>query len=423
MTAKQLSIFQQGEDLPLFQQAQPDQPLSFPRENEDLEAYIDAHRPEPEPSPELPACPLCGKSTSWEDYEDGAPPLLICEPCGAFWGSPEEVYQPKKGKTTHSEAHAAKLREIHILRASLNKPRITSKRHNFKGWSQRCRPGAIDRWLRGLRFERAQTGAEKAAAIEAYEAKRQARVDRLHARADKAEAESQARFAQADKMASVIPFGQPILVGHYSEKADRRYRERIHKNMERGMEAHHDAADLRRRAEAAERNRAIFTEDPQASEKIADKIARLEQRQEMMKAANKLVRKEDRAGLAEMGFSEAVINGLLTPDFCGRLGFPSYELKNNGANIRRLKKRLVSLEALPTETTETEHEDYTVIENADEYRIQIVFDGKPPAEVRKRLKAHGFRWAPSQGAWQRHLNNAGRYAVDAFAQWYNEEVS
>ena len=29
-------------------------------------------------------------------------------------------------------------------------------------------------------------------------------------------------------MASAIPFGQPILVGHHSEGRDRRYRDRIH---------------------------------------------------------------------------------------------------------------------------------------------------------------------------------------------------
>ena len=345
----QLSLFQQGEDLPLFQQA------------------------EPEP-------------------------------------------------TTPSGAHARKLQEIRLLREELGKPQGMRHPHTFKGWSQRCRPGAIDRWLRGLKFELAQRDAEKAAKIEAYEAKRQARVDRLHARADRAEAESQQRFAQADKMASVIPMGQPILVGHHSEKADRRYRDRIHQNMRKGLDAQAEAAELRARAEAAERNRAIFSDDPQASEKIQDKIKRLQERQELMKKANRLVRKGDRDGLAELGFSETVINGLFEPDFCGRVGFADYMLKNNGANIRRLKKRLASLEQVPTENTEREQDGYTIRENADEYRVQLIFPGKPPAEVRKRLKAHGFRWAPSQGAWQRHLNNAGRYAVGQFAEWYHNQI-
>lgn len=48
------------------------------------------------------------------------------------------------------------------------------------------------------------------------------------------------------------------------------------------------------------------------------------------------------------------------------------------------------------------HEDY--------FRV-ILFPGKPDASVRDLLKANGFRWAPSEGAWQRHLNNGGRYAA------------
>jgi len=69
---------------------------------------------------------------------------------------------------------------------------------------------------------------------EEYEAKRKARYLRLIAAAERAESESQAAYTASDKMSSVIPFGQPILVGHYSEAADRRYRERIHAKMRKG---------------------------------------------------------------------------------------------------------------------------------------------------------------------------------------------
>ena len=51
----------------------------------------------------------------------------------------------------------------------------------------------------------------------------------------------------------------------------------------------------------------------------------------------------------------------------------------------------------------TEHEDCN--------RLQIFFDGKPDEGAREELKANGFRWAPSVGAWQRQLNmNAYRAA-------------
>ena len=78
-----------------------------------------------------------------------------------------------------------------------------------------------------------------------------------------------------------------------------------------------------------------------------------------------------------------------------------------------MKQRLVDLERKSeTETTEIEHDGFTVIENVEENRIQILFPGKPSNEIRQVLKRHGFRWAPSQGAWQRHLNNAGKWAAE-----------
>ena len=44
-------------------------------------------------------------------------------------------------------------------------------------------------------------------------------------------------------------------------------------------------------------------------------------------------------------------------------------------------------------------------------RVQLVFDDKPVAEIRDIVKQWGFRWAPSQGAWQRQNTANGRYAA------------
>lgn len=44
-------------------------------------------------------------------------------------------------------------------------------------------------------------------------------------------------------------------------------------------------------------------------------------------------------------------------------------------------------------------------------RVQLVFDDKPVAEIRDIAKQWGFRWAPSQGAWQRQNTANGRYAA------------
>lgn len=49
-------------------------------------------------------------------------------------------------------------------------------------------------------------------------------------------------------------------------------------------------------------------------------------------------------------------------------------------------------------------------------RVQFIFDSKPDAETRDLLKANGFRWAPSQGAWQRQLTPAGKAAAERVKQ-------
>ena len=55
-------------------------------------------------------------------------------------------------------------------------------------------------------------------------------------------------------------------------------------------------------------------------------------------------------------------------------------------------------------------------------RIQFIFDGKPDAEIRTILKSNGFRWAPSQGAWQRQLTDNGkRVAKEVIKELSNQD--
>ena len=52
-----------------------------------------------------------------------------------------------------------------------------------------------------------------------------------------------------------------------------------------------------------------------------------------------------------------------------------------------------------------------VVMNTDENRIQVFFDEKPDNDTRTELRGAAFKWAPSQGAWQRQLtDNAIRAA-------------
>ena len=263
-----------------------------------------------------------------------------------------------------------------------------------------------------------------------YEEKKQARIDRLKDRAAKARGEASSLSKEASAMASVIPFGQPILVGHHSERGDRNYRNRIHNKMDRSVEASHKADYLEERAVAAENNRAISSDDPEAITKLKEKIERAEKRQELMKSVNKIARKKvsDTEKITELqstfNWAEETCQTILKPRLSGSVGFPQYELTNNNANIRRMKERLVDLESREgQETKETEHDGFRVVENVEENRTQLIFPGKPSAEIRTILKSHGFRWSPYNTAWQRHLNNSGRFMAVEVAKRIKEEAS
>lgn len=56
-------------------------------------------------------------------------------------------------------------------------------------------------------------------------------------------------------------------------------------------------------------------------------------------------------------------------------------------------------------------EDVTVKENTELMCLQVFFEGVPAKETREILKSNGFKWAPSQGAWQRLLNDNAKRAL------------
>lgn len=242
-----------------------------------------------------------------------------------------------------------------------------------------------------------------------FHEKREARRDRLEAAAERAAGEAESRFKAADGIAERFYGGQPILVGHHSEKRARRDQERMHDHMRAGIAAKDRASKLAGRA-AAVGEGGISSDDPDALAQLRTKLAAREARQDLMKNTNAALRKGDDAKLRELGFNDASIAQLRTPDSCGRTGYADYQLKNNNAEIRRLRARIAELErADKRETAERELAGgVRLIENAEANRVQFIFPGKPDDATRAMLKGYGFKWAPSEGAWQRHLNAAGR---------------
>lgn len=170
---------------------------------------------------------------------------------------------------------------------------------------------------------------------------------------------------------------------------------------------------------------AIRANHPDAISLIRAKIEQHRALHAQMKTANAVLRETKGQDLGARitamagatGFKRETCERIVNPPqaWMGQ-GFGSHALSGQLAEIKRLEGRLATLEANAARgTVETQHNTtvgaLTVRENPDAARVQLIFPGKPDEATRSLLKSHGFRWAPSEGAWQRHLNNAGRYAV------------
>lgn len=148
-------------------------------------------------------------------------------------------------------------------------------------------------------------------------------------------------------------------------------------------------------------------------------LASCESSQELMKAINKAIRAgADVAGLMKIeGVTEEIATEALKPDFCGRIGFASYQLSNNLANIKRIKQRIKELESKAEQAQSDEPEKDTIFNgltirrNFTEDRLQLLFADMPTLAQKELLKRHGFRWSPRFTAWQRKLTNNAIFAV------------
>lgn len=211
-----------------------------------------------------------------------------------------------------------------------------------------------------------------------YEERKEIKREIYEKRIQKAEQNSKNEYDKQQKISSAIPMGQPILVDHYSAGRHRRDLEKMDNAMRKSVEEGEKADYYRNKLENIDNDNVISSDDPKAKEKIQAKIDMLEKQKEKIK-------KREHA---------------------------PYELQNINAEIRRLKDRKRQLEELDElNFQDIEFEGGKAILNRDVNRLQILFDGKPSENTRNILKHYGFKWARSQGAWQRLYNKNGIYAV------------
>lgn len=261
--------------------------------------------------------------------------------------------------------------------------------------------------------------------MNAYEQKQAARKERLERAAEKAGATARAAFDRASAIGERFYGGQPILVGHHSERRARADQARMHAAASKGVAAQRDAEVLARRA-AGVGTAGVSSDDPDAIAKLEAELAKERSAQDACKAINAAIRKHAKAGpeaqraaLLALGISERVAASAMTPDDFGRLGVADYAIKNRGANIRRLEKRIAELRAKAAapvrEPIISPTSVYAIVEDREMNRCQIRFDFRVSASVVAALKARGFRWAPSENAWQRQASNQAWHAAQSIA--------
>ena len=169
----------------------------------------------------------------------------------------------------------------------------------------------------------------------------------------------------------------------------------------------------------------IMSDDKNAIVKLEHKLEELESIQTKMKTVNAYYRKHKTLdGCPNITEEEAEQLKTDMIKFNEDVPFYSYTLTNNNANIRRTRQRVEELKReaerqATADSADKQYDGFILRENAENCRIQFIFDGKPDDETRSLLKSYGFRWSPKETAWQRLLNENGRRAAQDIIKMLN----
>ena len=222
---------------------------------------------------------------------------------------------------------------------------------------------------------------------EQYEAKLERRRQALKRRIGNLRAFAKGKdFSLFSEENSGIPLGQPILVGHHSERRHRRHLERIERVMQAGFDARSKADALEQRLDSleSEQARRITSDNPNAKALIEARIERLQNNV----AKWKQLRKEAR--------HKNTVNSD-TPR--------AYQITNANAEIKRLKERLKGLESMSTDSTlaSLNYNIGDIEVRLHMSQVQVKFPGKPDKATRDVLKRSPLvlKWSRYSGAWVR----------------------
>jgi hypothetical protein len=244
--------------------------------------------------------------------------------------------------------------------------------------------------------------------MNSYEQKQEERRQRYLDRAEKAMDKHDSLHEKSREMMSIIPMGQPI-----HSTADRNYREKAWNKVGQAVRERDKSEYYESKADSVGCG-GISSDDPEAVRKVKDELTTLESDREHMKRINREYKKvKDLNKIDAPDHLKKKGLSILTHQAYYGKPFPPYALQNLGANIRRYKKRLDSMqrEAGKEEREPIKGNGWKIVDCKEDNRIRVYFDGKPPKEVCKVMRSNGFVFSRQNMAWQRQLNGNGRWAA------------
>lgn len=284
-----------------------------------------------------------------------------------------------------------------------------------------------------------------------FEAKKEGKLAAFSALAVKKAKESAAAFKREHDILDMIPMGQPILVGHHSEKRHRSDLNKAENLFRKGIELKETSEYYAHKVDLIENSSVISSDDPDAIAKLEKKLAGIEAEIERVKAHNKNCKV---IHLALYSFANGthvsndngsyqtyavVKDGVIDwkvkrvpkeikpiiEDYAktGKLVQPplkeenkkieGWVLQNLNGNKKRVKDRIESLKNLiKVPDLNKSINGVDLIVDKVENRVRLVFPGKPAPEIIQKLKSNGFHWSPYNKDWRRQISDRALYLAE-----------
>ena len=252
---------------------------------------------------------------------------------------------------------------------------IDSYEESLKGDKERIKNDLFrlaNKWLKENEYMNYKVGEAEQKASESLAERRKERVEGMKERAQEIKKEGYARAEKGWEELHEIPFGQPNIAG----------RPDIYKHstglIEGGYAEVKRGEALERRAKGAEQALSnLRSDDPAIIPKLQEAIRNSTDSAERQRLRERL---------------DTAIR--------------THERNQSGGGLNKSTKL------------------YDLEENVTDGRIRFRFDGKPRQEIIDIMKSRGFKWSPSNKAWQRQNTPNGVYSakkvIEELAQYEND---